>query len=389
MSIHLYTQNFWKSVKPYWDISFQCSRSYRWVMSIVTTLYFLSVMVMMQSMFRSESNQMLPALLFRACVEAGIFFISCHFFIRPYLKLYLLPQNRFGWNVLQFLCFAFCLALVMIVLIIQLAKLSPFGNLDFSNINIQHPDDAKNNMTMKLTLFTLVFIGAINLTLMYSIWALAYLFWHTLVSKKQIQRQMREAQMQQLTNQLNPHFLFNALNSIRALIFEDQQKAAHTLTQLSELFRVHLQSHLNPVSALEDEWQIAQRYLEIEQVRLEQRLQLELKFDESLWQQQLPTLTLLTLVENAIKHGINPSQISGTLEIISRRLDKKHWQICVNNTLDGDAMVPGTQTGLANLQQRLHLLSPLHTLSYRKTPQHFEVTINMYQAESAMELTDD
>lgn len=373
-----------QTIKPYWDISFNCSRSYRWVMSIVTALYFLSFMVMMQSMFRSESNQMLPTLIFRASIEAGIFFISCHFFIRPYLKLYLLPQNRFGWNLLQFLCFAFFLGLVMIVLVMQLTKLSPFGEFDFSNINIQHPDDAQKNMTMNLTLPTMVFMGAINLTLMYCIWALAYLFWHTLVSKKQIQRQMREAQMQQLTNQLNPHFLFNALNSIRALIFEDQQKAAHTLTQLSELFRVHLQSHLKPVSTLEDEWQIARRYLEIEQVRLEQRLQLELELDYSLWQQQLPTLTLLTLVENAIKHGINPSQQQGTIEIISRRLDKKRWQLCVNNTLDGNSNAQGTQTGLANLQQRLHLLSPLHKLSYRKNPGRFEVNI-----ELAMELGDD
>ncbi|WP_049631402.1 sensor histidine kinase [Cellvibrio sp. pealriver] len=377
-----------QSLKPYWDISFNCSRSYRWVMSIVTALYFLSFLVMMQSMFRSESNQMLPALIFRACVEAGIFFISCHFFLRPYLKLYLLPQNRFGWNLLQFLCFAFVLGLVMIMLVMQLAQLSPFGNFDFSNINIQHPDDPQKDMIMNLTAPTLILMGAINMTLMYCIWSLAYLFWHTLVSKKQIQRQMREAQMQQLTNQLNPHFLFNALNSIRALIFEDQHKAAHTLTQLSELFRVHLQTHLKPVSTLEDEWQIARRYLEIEQVRLEQRLHLELELDDSLWQQQLPTLTLLTLVENAIKHGINPSQKHGVVEIISRQLDKKRWQLCVNNTLEGETSAQGTQTGLANLQQRLHLLSPLHKLSYRKSPGRFEVTIEMAM-ELVMEPGDD
>lgn len=377
-----------QSLKPYWDISFNCSRSYRWVMSIVTALYFLSFLITMHSMFRSESNQMLPALVFRACVEAGIFFVSCHFFIRPYLKIYLLPQNRFGWNLLQFLCFAFVLGLVMIVVVMQLAKLSPFGEFDFSNINIQHPDDVQKNMTMNITLSTMVLVGAVNMTLMYCIWALAYLFWHTLVSKKQIQRQMREAHMQQLTNQLNPHFLFNALNSIRALIFEDQHKAAHTLTQLSELFRVHLQTHLKPVSTLEDEWQIAQRYLEIEQVRLERRLQVELELDASLWHQQLPTLTLLTLVENAIKHGINPSQKHGRVKIISRRLDKNHWQLCVNNTLDGESSAQGTQTGLANLQQRLQLLSRRHKLSYRKSPERFEVTIDMAM-ELVMEPGDD
>src|SRR5690606_25638225 len=140
---------------------------------------------------RSESDSMLPALIFRAAVEAGVFFISCHFFIRPYLKLKLLPQNRFGWNLLQFLGFAFSLGLVMIMLVMQLAKLSPFGDFDFSNINIQHPDDALKNLTLNISAPAMIFLGAINMTLMYTIWSLAYLFWHTLVSKKQIQRQMR------------------------------------------------------------------------------------------------------------------------------------------------------------------------------------------------------
>ncbi|MEN0038176.1 MAG: histidine kinase [Cellvibrio sp.] len=358
-------------------------------MSVVMVLYFLSFLVTMHSMFRSESEQIISAMITRGFIDTLLFFIACHFFIRPYLKLYLLPQNKFGWNLLQFMCFAFVLGVAMFVIAMQLDKLSPFGSFDFSNINIQNQDDPQKNLTLNIGMPGMIFLGAFNLLLMYCIWSLSYLFWHTLVSKKYLQRQMREAQIQQLTNQLNPHFLFNALNSIRALIFEDQEKAAHTLTQLSELFRVHLQSHLKPVSTLEDEWKIALRYLEIEQVRLEQRLQLELEWDDSLWHQQLPTLALLTLVENAIKHGINPNQKQGKVEIISRRLDKKHWQLCVNNTLDGEALEQGTHTGLANLQQRLQLLSRKHKLSYRKDPGRFEVTIDMYQAELAMELVDD
>ena len=378
----------WLALKPYWDISFHCSRSYRWVMTLVTLGYFLTFVVTMQSMFRSESEQMLPSLLYRGTIETLAFFVASHFFIRPYLKLYLLPQNRFGWNLLPFFAFAISLALVMTIIVMQLALLSPFGVFDFSNINIQNPEDASKNLTMNLSSPAMVFLSAFNISLMYCIWSLAYLFWHTLVSKSQIQRQVREAQMQQLTNQLNPHFLFNALNSIRALIFEDQQKAAHTLTQLSELFRVHLQSHLKPVSTLEDEWKIAQRYLEVEQVRLEQRLNIEVSFDDSLWHQQLPTLTLLTLVENAIKHGINPSQKPGNIKIISRRLDNNHWQVCVNNSLDGEYRVQGTNTGLANLQQRLYLLSPRHNLAYRKLPNCFEVCMKLVTDLKA-ELTDD
>lgn len=370
----------WPKIKPYWNISFHCSRSYQVVMGTLTAVYFLGFIIMAHTMFRTEHAQFLPAMIFRAATETFLFIASSHFLIRPYLKLNVLPQGRFGWNILQFAIYAFVLGIIIVFISLQIAKLSPFGNIDFTNITVQDPNDAKKKLTMTMTVPTLILVGGINQSIMYWLWSLPYVFWHTLVSKKQIQHQMREAQLQQLTNQLNPHFLFNSLNSIRALIFEDQEKAAHTLTQLSELFRVHLQANLKPISTLEDEWGIAKRYLEIEQVRLEQRLRLETNFDPSLWQQHLPTLCLLTVVENAIKHGISPNSQTGTIEIISRRTEAGHWQLCVNNSFAAESNAVSTHTGLANLQQRLQLLSPLHQLHYQKTENRFELS---------MELVDD
>lgn len=371
---------FLTTIKPYWDISFHCSRSYKVVMLLITLFYFFGFIIMTHTMFRSAHNHLMSALIFRSFIETLLFVGSCHFLIRPYLKLILLPQSGFGWNIFPFLAYSFILAIMVVSISMQAAKMSPFGELNFSNINLQNPEDARQNLTLNMSYTALILAGAVNVTIFYSIWSLTYVFWHTLVSKKQIQHQMREAQLQQLTNQLNPHFLFNSLNSIRALIFEDQEKAAHTLTQLSELFRVHLQANLKPVSTLEDEWEIAKRYLEIEQVRLEQRLQVETHFDASLWQQRLPTLCLLTLVENAIKHGISPNSQTGTIEIISRRTRTGRWQVCVNNSIAAESNAASTHTGLANLQQRLQLLSPLHQLHYQKTDKRFELS---------MELIDD
>lgn len=371
---------FWLKLKPYWRISFQCSKSYIAVMSIVTLIYFVGFVLMTHTMFRTEHAQFLPALIYRAFTETLLFLLSCHFLIRPYLKLKFIPQGIFGWNLLYFAIYSFILGLLMVSISLQLSKSSPFGNIDFSNITVQNPNDAQKNLTLALSEPTLILVGGINQSMLYWMWGLPYVFWHTLVSKKQIQQQMRTAQLQQLTNQLNPHFLFNSLNSIRALIFEDQHKAAHTLTQLSELFRVHLQANLKPVSTLEDEWEIAKRYLEIEQVRLEARLQLETQFDADLWQKPLPTLCLLTLVENAIKHGISPSNQGGLVQIISRRTQTGRWQLCVNNSITAASSEKSTHTGLANLQQRLQLLSPKHQLTYQKTANRFELI---------MELADD
>lgn len=372
--------NFWPKIKPYWEISFHSSRSYKVVMLLITLFYFFGFIIMTHTMFRSAHNHLIAALIFRSFVETLLFIGSCHFMIHPYLKLILLPKSGFGWNIFPFLAYSFILAIIVVSMSMQIAKMSPFGELNFSNINLQNPDDARQNLTLTMSYTALILAGAVNVTIFFSIWSLTYVFWHTLASKRQIQHQMREAQLQQLTNQLNPHFLFNSLNSIRALIFEDQEKAAHTLTQLSELFRVHLQANIKPVSTIEDEWEIAKRYLEIEQVRLEQRLQLKTCFDPSLWQKTLPTLCLLTLVENAIKHGISPNSQTGTIEILTRRTHAGRWQLCVINSIAAESNAVSTHTGLANLQQRLQLLSPLHQLRYQKTENRFELY---------MELVDD
>jgi two-component system sensor histidine kinase AlgZ len=378
--MELSVQNIFQQLKPFWQISFQCRRSYQIVMLMLIMLYFFGFVIMTHTMFHSEQPQFIAALIYRAFCETALFAIVTHFLLRPYLKLVLLPQGKFGWNILPYAIYTFVLGVVVTLISLQLTKFSPFGQIDFSNVTVQDPHNAQSNLTLHMSMASVILMGGINLAMFYWMWALPYVFWHTLISKKQIQHQMREAQLQQLTNQLNPHFLFNALNSIRALIFEDQEKAAHTLTQLSELFRVHLQAHLKPTSTLEDEWQIAKRYLEIEQVRLEQRLQLQLSFDESLWQQHLPTLCLLTLVENAIKHGISPSDQTGIIEITSQRIEPGRWQLRVNNSVGADSCEKSTHTGLANLQQRLQLLSPLHQLYYRKPTDRFELT---------MELADD
>jgi LytS/YehU family sensor histidine kinase len=266
---------------------------------------------------------------------------------------------------------------LLMFLSLNIADLTPLKELDFRHMSVQKANGEE--MTLQIGVATMQLIGGFNQTVIFWLWALAYVFWGTLVSKRQMQKQMHQAQLQQLTNQLNPHFLFNALNSIRALIYEDQDKAAATVTQLSELFRFHLQAHLKPLSTLADEWQIASQYLQIEQVRLEQRLQLELQFDEQLWQQKLPTLSLLTLVENAIKHGIAPLPQGGRLWIKSRPV-ANGWQLIVGNSCAGISSTHGTRTGLKNLRQRLALLPGRHSLHIEPQLEQYQVTIELEAA---------
>lgn len=196
-------------------------------------------------------------------------------------------------------------------------------------------------------------IGILNSFLMFVMWAIVYLMWHQQQSKKVLQKQVQTAQMQQLTNQLSPHFLFNTFNSIRALIYEDRDKAAETVTELSELFRTHLQAHLRVKSTLEEEWQVSQRYLGIEQIRLEERLTIDCDIEPQLWSQSLPTLTLLTLIENAIKHGISPNADNGFVRIQAKLAPANRWTLTVCNSFKPGSNTTGTQVGLANIKSRL------------------------------------
>jgi uncharacterized metal-binding protein len=112
-------------IKPYWEISFHCSRSYQVVIATLTAVYFLGFIIMAHAMFRTEHAQLLPALIYRAATETFLFIASSHFFIRPYLKLHVLPQGRFGWNILKFAFYTFALGITVVFFLLQNFKIYP------------------------------------------------------------------------------------------------------------------------------------------------------------------------------------------------------------------------------------------------------------------------
>lgn len=372
---------------PYWQVSFHCSRQYRRVMWFSIPLYSLLHLSTSLAMLTQESlQQNLFGMLNRAALDLLLFFLSCHFLVRPYLKLQLLPKARFGWSWLPFALYCWLIAAVATMLSIEISHHKLFGEVDLSAFEIVS-DSSGRKATYQFDKISLLIVGSLGQAAVYWAWSLCYVLWQTVRSKKLMQLQLEENRLQQLTNQLSPHFLFNALNSIRALIFEDQHKAADIVTQLSELFRTHLQAHLRPLSNLQDEWHIAQRYLAIEQVRLEQRLVLDCQFEPQLWTAQLPTLSVLTLIENAIKHGISPNSQPGFIRIRSQLCANQRWQLQISNSFRFNSQQASTKTGLLNLQQQLALLpgqASLHWQQQPATPQQageFTVTMEFAYAQ--------
>jgi len=162
------------------------------------------------------------------------------------------------------------------------------------------------------------------------------------------------ARLNELQARIRPHFLFNTLNSAIALVREDPARAEALLADLSDLFRHALADRGEPVT-LDEEITLAERYLAIEQVRFGERLQVEWALDPLAGRARLPPLLLQPLVENAVRHGVEPSA-SGAQLRISTQLRGGRVVIKVTNTVPGGQGVPGHGLALDNVRDRLRLL---------------------------------
>lgn len=180
--------------------------------------------------------------------------------------------------------------------------------------------------------------------------------WHDEANRAQQADVMANtAQLQMLRYQLNPHFLFNALNTLRALIDEDPSKAKETVTNLSEFLRYSLMNKTNLNVALNEELEAVQHYLEIEKKRFEEKLQIEYSIDPATLNHEIPGFLIHPLVENAIKYGTQTSPMPLKIEL-STQIKDGNLIIEIRNS--GLWIEPGTRSnstgiGLSNVRQRL------------------------------------
>jgi two-component system sensor histidine kinase AlgZ len=162
------------------------------------------------------------------------------------------------------------------------------------------------------------------------------------------------ARLSQLQSRIRPHFLFNTLNSAIALVRADPAKAESILEDLSDLFRHALVDASEPVTVA-DEIDLARRYLDIEQVRFGDRLQVEWAIDPDAAGARVPPLLLQPLVENAVKHGVEPSETGAQIKVSTQRRGG-NVVIKVTNTVPAGQGAPGSGVAQANVRERLVLL---------------------------------
>jgi LytS/YehU family sensor histidine kinase len=193
-------------------------------------------------------------------------------------------------------------------------------------------------------------------------WSVVYLGVHYFerwreaeLEKLQLVIVAQDARLDGLMAQLQPHFLFNCLNSVRALIVEDPAKAQTTVTALSRLLRHSLQAGRDSTIRLATEIEMVRTYLELEAVRFEDRLVSEIDMAPGTGELHVPAMLVQSLVENGVKHGIERSPAGGAICIAAWR-DGGTLRLRVTNPGRIESSDESTRIGLANARARLQLL---------------------------------
>lgn len=218
------------------------------------------------------------------------------------------------------------------------------------------------------------YIIALIITLVISLIGYSYFFFKQVEQEKIINEKLRRekvtAELNALRSQVNPHFLFNSFNVLSGLIDEDQKKAQKFLGGLSKIYRYILEQKDENISSLEDEIKFAHQYLDLHKIRFENSIFLDVDIDKTLYERNIPSLSLQLLLENAVKHNAfdtnQPLQIQiksqGDLIIVSNNIRKR-------SHLNGSSGI-----GLKNIAER-YKLREINGFNIDESNNQFTVTL--------------
>jgi len=220
----------------------------------------------------------------------------------------------------------------LVILLLVFSILNSFSSSYLADI-FKLYEPGRNIPASRRFLFSLIFDTPIFL-----VWMSVYVLWHYIeftnseeIKKVKLETMIKDLELKTIKSQINPHFIFNALNSIRALVDENPVRSRQAITELSNILRSSIQVDKLEVTTLEKELSIVKDYLALEYIRFADRLEVEYTVDDNTMQNQVPPMMLQTLVENAIKHGLGKQPGDCTIKIISK-LEQDKLVLMVQNT---------------------------------------------------------
>ncbi|MEW2922900.1 histidine kinase [Muricauda sp. ANG21] len=205
-------------------------------------------------------------------------------------------------------------------------------------------------------------IQIINSLFLIGAWTVTYLVIKLLlklnrdrIERLELNTHLKQAQLNTLKGQINPHFMFNSLNNIRGLMLEDVEKSREMLTKLSEILRYSLTKNNSNAISVREEIEVVDNYIDLSKIQFEDRLEFVKNVEANTLDMQIPPMIIQLLIENAIKHGISNLKHGGTITLNIRK-EQEVLHIEVKNTGKLQIAKDSTQLGLKNIEQRLKLL---------------------------------
>ena len=245
-----------------------------------------------------------------------------------------------------------------------LLGIPPIEGVDEEVMELIREATAKNFSPGKI--FVFLFSYMVSFVIYFISWSALYFAYQYMqktrefeIEKWKLSASVKDAELNALKAQINPHFIFNSLNNIRSLVAEDGERARDSITHLSDLLRFSIQFDQYEKVSLEKELQVVKDYLNLEAIQLEERLTYKINIDKGSKEIMIPPMIIQTLVENAIKHSINNLPNGGEI-IVESKLSEEFVNIYVKNT--GQMKVNGTKgerrrgIGINNSKERLRLL---------------------------------
>ena len=211
-----------------------------------------------------------------------------------------------------------------------------------------------------------ILLGSPMIMFLILVWSLIYLMFKKQQQLKRVQQEqdaleqsLKAARLEILLSQLNPHFIFNAINNIRALILEDSNSARDMLADLSEVMRYTMQIDKDKLILFRDEIEVVKQFIALNKLQFEDKLQVQFDLADKTLNYSLPPMVLQLLIENALKHGIGKLKQGGKV-VITSLLNENHWAITVENSgvllFDSAESKESSGVGIKNIKQRLVLV---------------------------------
>ncbi|MEZ5034021.1 MAG: histidine kinase [Chitinophagaceae bacterium] len=244
--------------------------------------------------------------------------------------------------------------IVAVIISSMLFSLVVLGGFDFFHLS--------TSSSKKLSFFARLAGSTFDNGLFILPWLLIYYFYHFFQKSRRQQMDtlrlealIKELELKTIKAHINPHFIFNSLNSIRALVDENPNRARRAVTELSNILRSSMQSEKMETVPFEKELSIVKDYLALENMRFEDRLRVSYEIDPKSVYHPVPPMMLQTLVENAIKHGISKQVNGGLIKVVSEFKDGFH-ELTVQNTGRLKNEIQEFGFGLSSTNNRLSLL---------------------------------